>query len=1201
MTAPHGETWKTTDANEAVAAVAYRMSEIIAIYPITPSTPMAEYCDEWSSKSKPNLWGMTPEVVQMQSEGGVAGAVHGVAMGGALTTTFTASQGLLLMIPDMYKLAGELTPIVFHIAARAVATHALSIFGDHSDVMACRQTGFAMLCANNVQEAQDMAAISHAATILSRVPFMNFFDGFRTSHEINKIRTLDDDTLRALIDLSSIQEFYQRGLTPDHPTLRGTAQNPDTYFQGREAVNPYYPRCVTIVESLMKKFGSLTGREYKPFEYVGHSQAERVVVCMGSAAETLETVVEYLVGKGEKVGLLKVHLYRPFATKRFLEALPLTVRKIAVLDRTKEPGSSGEPLYMDIALALSKATNCDRASGPEGVQVIGGRYGLGSKEFSPGMAKAVLDSLKENELKDHFTIGIHDDVMGRSLDWDESFRVPMPGVHGALFFGLGSDGTVGANKNSIKIIGEQTPMFAQGYFVYDSKKSGSLTVSHLRFGPEKIRAPYLIAKADFVGCHQPAFLTRYPAMFQSAAPGAAVLVNYPCKAEDLWKHLPDYARKAVREKKLRLYHVDGNSVARQCGLGAHVNIVMQSAFFAISGILPKKEAIEQIKYSIRKTYGKKGEAVVKKNCDAIDASLAALSEVAVPVNDDSPAPPILASLPPTGNDFIDRVTMPLIEGRGEDLPVSAFPVDGSWPTGTSKYEKRSIATAIPVWNPDVCTQCNQCASICPHAVIRPLFVAAEALTNAPEGFKSVSFKGPGAQPGERFIIQVSPADCTGCRLCVSACPKGENVPEGQPRALSMTPVNDTLMAAESRNWNFFNTLPQPPVSRLAPTPRQLPFRKPLFEFSGACSGCGQTPYTRTLTQLFGDRLLLANATGCSSIYSGNLPTTPYTTDDFGRGPAWANSLFEDNAEFGFGLMLASQRRTATARAVLEKLRDKFPQDLVKDILESKQDSDVEIAAQRDRICTLRNLVSNMEGQDAWQLGIHMDYLVKKSVWVLGGDGWAYDIGFGGLDHVLASGRNIKIMVLDTEVYSNTGGQSSKATPTGAVAKFASSGKSTGKKDLGLIAMSYGNIYVAQIAIGANMAQAITAMREAESYDGPALIVAYGPCQAHGIDLSDSIKRQKLAIKTGYWMLYRFDPRRAEAGESAMVLDSPEPTSTVGEFMAGENRFNVLKTMNPERAEYLEKLAQKRALAKYAIYERMTHSADKTEPSGENWG
>ncbi len=1194
--------WKTLDANEAAASVAYRMSEVIAIYPITPSTPMAESCDEWSSKQMPNLWGQVPEVVQMQSEGGVAGAIHGVAMGGALTTTFTASQGLLLMIPNLYKLAGELTPIVVHVTARALATHALSIFGDHSDVMACRQTGVAMLVSNNVQEAHDMSAIAHAATLTSRLPFMHFFDGFRTSHEINKIQMISDDVLNELLDREALAEFHMRGLSPDKPSLRGTAQNPDTYFQGREVVNPYYKRCVGIVEELMEKFGAVTGRNYKPFEYEGHPEAERVIVIMGSGAETAATTALHLAEKGEKVGVLKVRLYRPFATRRFLDALPATVKKIAVLDRTKEPGSIGEPLYLDIVLALSKARSCSKASGPADVSIVGGRYGLGSKEFSPGMVKAVFDMLCEEEPQDHFVVGIRDDVMGRSLEWNESFRLPMPGVRAALFFGLGADGTVGANKNTIKIIGEQTPLFAQGYFVYDSKKSGSLTVSHLRFGPSEIRAPYLIAKANFVGCHQPAFLGRYPAMLDSLQPGGTLLVNYPCECGELWGRLPASVRKAIREKNIKLFHIDAGSVAKAQGLGAHINVIMQAAFFALSEVLPREEAIEQIMKAIKKTYGKKGESVVKKNCDAIDASLAALGEVTIPASDEGLtfAAEVLARSFCTSDKFINEVTLPLIQGKGEELPVSAFPIDGVWPTGTAKYEKREIASTIPIWNPEACTQCNQCATVCPHAVIRPLFVAEDKLEGAPGSFRSVAFKGPGAKAGEKYLLQVSPADCTGCRLCVAACPSGE-AKDASARALTMTPVTSELMAAESDNWDFFNTLPQPSVERLAPTPRLLPFRQPLFEFSGACSGCGQTPYVRTLTQLFGDRLLMANATGCSSIYGGNLPTTPYTSDQNGRGPAWANSLFEDNAEFGFGLMLAAEHRRSTALHCLKALRDKLPVSLVKDISEARQDSEVDFAAQRERVGALKELIANMDAPEAALLRLHADYLVNKSVWVMGGDGWAYDIGFGGLDHVLASGRNINILVLDTEVYSNTGGQSSKATPTGAVAKFAAAGKALGKKDLAMIAMSYGHCYVAQIAMGANPRQAIEALREAESYEGPSLVIGYGPCIAHGIDLSDSIKRQKLALETGYWTLFRFDPRRVAKGEPGMVLDSAEPSKEVAEFMAGENRFRILRASNPERADALTAMAQERAGAKYRKYEAMTRAESAAGEEDEGWG
>ncbi len=1199
MIARANEVWRTIDANEAAAAVAYRMSEVIAIYPITPSTPMAEVCDEWSAKRVPNLWGQVPEVVQMQSEGGVAGAIHGATMGGALATTFTASQGLLLMIPNLYKMAGELTPFVLHVTARSLATHALSIFGDHSDVMACRQTGVAMLASNNCQEAQDMAAIAHAATLITRLPFLHFFDGFRTSHEINKIQTVDDEVLRALLDPQALAGFHARGLTPDHPTVRGTAQNPDTYFQGREAVNPYYTRAGDVVEALMQRYGELTGRYYKPFEYEGHPEAERVVVMMGSGCETTATTALHLAAQGEKVGVLKVRLYRPFNTRRLLSALPASTRSIAVLDRTKEPGSIGEPLYLDIALALSKADSCPNATGPRNVTVVGGRYGLGSKEFSPGMAKAVFDLLKDGHPRDHFSIGIRDDVTGRSLDWDASFTLPAPGMSSALFFGLGSDGTVGANKNSIKIIGEETPLFAQGYFVYDSKKSGSLTVSHLRFGPEPIRAPYLVTQANFVGCHQPAFLRRHPAMMEAVAPGGTLLINAPGAASELWTFLPRNVRDTIRAKKLKVYHIDASAVARELGLGAHINVIMQAAFFAISDLFPRDEAIGYILASIKKTYGKKGDAVVAKNCAAVTESLKALHEVTVPApggaEAELPAPPVNGY---PCDDFINKVTLPLIQGRGDELPVSAFPVDGVYPTGTSKYEKRAIADSVPIWNPEACTQCNQCALVCPHAAIRPLFVPASALEGAPAGFRSTTWKGPGAQAGERYVLQVSPADCTGCRLCVAACPSG-GVEDPVRRALNMSTVDDSLMAAESANWDFFLGLPQPPRNRLGVTPRQLPFRKPLFEFSGACSGCGQTPYIRTLTQLFGDRLLVANATGCSSIYGGNLPTTPYTTDSDGRGPAWGNSLFEDNAEFGFGLMLAAERRRSTALDCLQRLAATLPGALVRDLSEARQESDADFDAQRRRVAALRELLPGIDAPEARQLEQHADYLVKKSTWVLGGDGWAYDIGFGGLDHVLASGRNINILVLDTEVYSNTGGQSSKSTPTGAVAKFAAAGKSLGKKDLAMIAMSYGHVYVAQVALGANDRQTIEALREAESYDGPSLVIAYGPCQAHGIDLSNSLQRQKLAIESGYWTLFRHDPRRAAMGQPAMLLDSMEPTRPVSDFMAGEGRFKVLHAANPERAEALAELAQSRSRQRYANYLRLSKAEE--EEADEGWG
>ncbi len=1166
--------WRTMDANEAVASVAYKMSELIAIYPITPSSPMAEHCDAWAANEKQNLFGGVPEIVEMQSEAGVAGAVHGSAMGGVLTTTFTASQGLLLMIPDLYKIAGELTPFVVHVAARALATHALSIFGDHSDVMACRGCGLAMLASANVQEAQDMAAIAHAATLRTRVPFMHFFDGFRTSHEINKIKTIPDSVQRALLDIRSLEEFRARGLTPDHPSLRGTAQNPDSFFQGREAANPYYGRCVDVVELLFESFAELTGRRYRPFEYEGAPDAENVIVIMGSGAETAAQTALHMKGKGAKTGVLKVRMYRPFDKRRFLEALPATTKRIAVLDRTKEPGSAGEPLYMDVVMALSGV--------PErGIRAVGGRYGLGSKEFDPAMVLAVFEALAAGKLPEGFTVGIRDDVTGLSIDWNRALVMPLKGVQSALFHGLGSDGTVGANKNTIKIIGEETPLFAQGYFVYDSKKSGGLTVSHLRFGPDPIRAPYLVREANFIGIHQPAFLASQPEIFDSAADGATILVNFAGGERALWSSLPDKARRTIRERKCSLYRIDATSVARENGMGRHINVVMQAAFFAISGILPADEALERIKAAIRKSYSSKGEEVVQKNCAAAEAGAKAAQLVRIPESDEGY---VLAEEPKrklTGNAFIDKVTIPLIEGRGDELPVSAFPVDGAWPTGTSRYEKRGIADFIPEWNPDACTQCNQCAQVCPHAAIRATFVPEAALAGAPESFRSVQYKGPGAQSGERFIIQVSPLDCTGCRLCVAACPRGD-MPEGKPSALKMLPLEPGRKEAEGAGWDFFEKLPQPPKERLAAQPRTLPMRKPLFEFSGACSGCGQTPYVRTLTQLFGDRLLMANATGCSSIYGGNLPTTPYTTDEEGRGPAWANSLFEDNAEFGYGLMLSTLRRRDHALRCLNRISDALPEDLVRELSEARQISDDEIYAARRAVERLRKLLPSLpEGPEVRTLMFDADYLVKKSVWVMGGDGWAYDIGFGGLDHVLASGRNIKVLVLDTEVYSNTGGQQSKSTPIGATARFATAGKGAGKKDLSGIAMQYPHVYVAQVCIGANQRQAIEALKEAESYEGPSLVIAYAPCQEHGVDLSESLDRQRLAVKTGYWNLFRRDPRREGTGEPVFKLDSAKPSLPVMEFMRGENRFRKIMQEEGARAARIMELAQEMVDQRYA--------------------
>jgi pyruvate-ferredoxin/flavodoxin oxidoreductase len=1175
MTEAKLQNWHTMDANEAVASVAYRMSELVAIYPITPSSPMAEHCDAWSAAGKPNLQGLVPEVIEMQSEGGVAGAVHGAAMGGSLVTTFTASQGLLLMIPDLYRIAGELTPFVLHVAARAIATNTLSIFAEHADVMACRQTGVAMLASANVQEAQDMAAVAHAATLSARLPFLHFFDGFRTSHEIGKVQTLSNADLKGLVNARDLAEFRARGLAPERPSARGTASNPDVFFQSREACNAYYNRCVAIVEQTFEKFGAATGRHYKPFEYEGHPEAEAVIVCMGSGAETVGSTVEYLARDVARVGVVKVRLYRPFDARRFVEALPKTVRTIAVLDRTKEPGAGGEPLYLDVVSALARS--------PERrICVVGGRYGLGSKEFEPCMAKAVFEMLAADELRQSFTVGIRDDVTGLSLPYDAAFHLPLPGVTRALFFGLGSDGTVGANKNTIKIIGEDTPLFAQGYFVYDSKKSGGLTVSHLRFGPEPIRAPYLIRNAEFIAVHQPVFLRQKPGIFSPAVKGATLLVNFHGDDEALWAHLSTEDRRTIREKNCTLYRIDASAVARENGMGRHINGVMQAAFFAVSGVLPQEEAMHHIQEAIRKTYGRKGDEVVQKNCAAALAAAAALVKVQIPAADAEKAPlpaPDLAD--GAASDFEKRVTIPLIQGLGDDLPVSALPADGVWPTGTSRHEKRAIADFIPEWNSAACTECNQCILVCPHAALRATFVPEEALTGAPEGMQSLPWKGPGAKPGEKYVLQVSPADCTGCRLCVAACPRGD-LPEGKPSALAMKPLDDERMSREGARWKFYAALPEPPKERLDPSVRTLPMRKPLFEFSGACSGCGQTPYVRTLTQLFGDRLVMANATGCSSIYGGNLPTTPYTKNAAGRGPAWANSLFEDNAEFGYGLMVSNLRRRDSARHFLGLCAEKLPKELVETLLATDQSTDAGVDKVREAIKVLRPLLEAMDGdENADALLQNADWLARRTIWTLGGDGWAYDIGYGGLDHVIASGRNVNILVMDTEVYSNTGGQQSKATPIGASARFAAGGKAIAKKDLTGIAMQYGSVYVAQICMGANPRQAIDALREAESYEGPSLVVAYAPCQEHGVELSLSLERQKVAIKTGYWSLFRFDPRRSGTGEALLKLDSPKPSLPVADFMHGENRFRKVLEEDSARAAQILAQAQANTDKRYA--------------------
>lgn len=1183
----------TLDANEAVARVAYQLSELISIYPITPSTSMAELCDEWAAAEKTNLWGEIPKVMQMQSEGGAAGTLHGTAMGGALSTTFTASQGLLLMIPILYKLAGELTPSVFHVSARAIATNSLSIFGDHSDVMACRQTGVAMLASNSVQEAQDMAAIAHAASLTTRLPFMHFFDGFRTSHEYNSLDTLPSSAINGLLDPDSLAEFYDRALSPDKPTVRGTAQNPDTYFQTREAVNSFVKKTPAIVQALMDKFALLTGREYKLFDYYGHPEAEQVIVMMGSGVETAAQTADYLnATTGSKYGVVAVRLYRPFFTHAFMHgALPQTAKSIAVLDRTKEPGSIGEPLYLDISLACRKASRCPNQCRSIDPVVVGGRYGLGSKEFTPAMAKSVFENLLQDRPQDHFTVGIRDDVTELSLEYEPDFTLEEGGTKSAMFFGLGSDGTVGANKNTIKIIGEATTLNTQAYFVYDSKKSGGLTTSHLRFGEQTIKAPYLIDTADFIGCHQPQFLGRVD-MLSSLKGGGKFLINASWPADQVWEHLPHEVQSTLIEKEAKLYTIDAYKVAASVGMGRRINTIMQVAFFALSDVIPTDEAIDHIKKAIEKTYGRKGPKIVEMNCAAVDAALAFLEPVEIPAEVTASPEPV-QWVPDEAPDFVQKVTARLLAGQGDLLPVSAFPVDGVWPTGTSQYEKRKIASEIPVWNAESCTQCNKCAMFCPHAAIRPAVYDKAALEFAPEGFDSADYKGPDAR-GKAYTLQVFPEDCTGCNACVELCPARDA--KGR-RAIEMTPI-DALFEKEKEKLAFFQSLPTHEIDDAKITAKNLPLRKPLFEFSGACSGCTQTPYIRSLTQLFGDRLLMANATGCSSIYGGNLPTTPYCANAQGQGPAWANSLFEDNAEFGLGLYLSAKHRTESARRLLEKCRDLIGSDAVDALLDDKETS-----AETKRALIV-NIKVRLEGEDSPEvkrLLQQIDYLVPKSTWIMGGDGWAYDIGFGGLDHVLASGENINILVLDTEVYSNTGGQSSKSTPTGAIAKFAAAGKTLPKKDLAQIAMSYGGIYVGQIALGANEQQAIEVIREAESFEGPSLILAYGPCLAHGIDLALGPDRQKAAVESGYWPIYRYDPRKAAEGLPTFRLDSFEPSVPVAEFMRKENRFRSLERSSPERAATLFAMAQEQVDTRWSRLEKLAAAGMDEDDDDDGWG
>jgi pyruvate-ferredoxin/flavodoxin oxidoreductase len=1162
------------DGNEATASVAYRLNEVIAIYPITPSSPMGEWADQWKEEGRRNIWGVVPTVIEMQSEGGAAGALHGALQAGALGTTFTASQGLLLMIPNMYKIAGELTPAVIHVAARTVATHALSIFGDHSDVMGARATGFAMLASNSVQEAQDFALIAQAATQESRIPFLHFFDGFRTSHEVNKVVPLSDDDLRALIDEKYVLDRRHRAMSPDRPVLRGTAQNPDVFFQARESINPVYLACPTITQDVMDRFAQRTGRKYRLFDYSGDPKAELVIVIMGSGAGAVEETVDRLMRDGEKVGVLKVRLFRPFAAEAFVEALPKSAISIAVLDRTKEPGSLGEPLYLDVLTALNESSSWERRS-----RVIGGRYGLSSKEFTPAMVNGIFDELKKAAPKNHFTIGICDDVAHTSLSYDPEFSTEDPQTVRALFYGLGSDGTVGANKNSIKIIGKGTDNYAQGYFVYDSKKAGSVTVSHLRFGPNPIRSSYLISKASFVACHQFQFLERMDVL-AAAEPRAIFLLNAPFSPDNVWDHLPRSVQQTIIEKKLKFYVIDAHSVAREAGMGTRINTVMQTCFFAISGVLPREQAIEAIKNAIRETYGKRGEAVVQKNFAGVDQALAHLHQVAVPDRATSGFD-ALAPVPEKAPQFVRGVLGVIIAGHGDGLPVSAFPVDGTFPTGTAKWEKRNIAQTIPVWDQELCIQCGKCVLVCPHAVIRAKVYDSSLLVNAPAGFKSAK---PRWRDFEqmRYTLQVSPEDCTSCRLCVEVCP-AKSKSETKHKAINME-AQAPLREAESKNWEFFVSLPEFNRERLSHAlVKDSQLLEPLFEFSGACSGCGETPYVKLLTQLFGDRLLIANATGCSSIYGANLPTTPYTTNASGRGPTWSNSLFEDNAEFGLGLRLAVDKQQEYARGLVMRLASEIGETLATDLLRTDQRSESGIEEQRARVAELKKKLGGSRLPAARELLAVADALVKKSIWLVGGDGWAYDIGFGGLDHVLASGQNVNVLVLDTEVYSNTGGQMSKSTPRGAVAKFAAGGKRTAKKDLAMEAISYGSVYVARVAMGGNDTHTIKAFLEAEAYDGPSLIIAYAHCVAHGYDMAFGLEQQKAAVNSGYWPLIRYNPALRLEGKNPFQLDSKEPKIPLSQYAYQEARYTMLAQSNPEAAKEVLRLAQDDVERQWRVY------------------
>ncbi len=1187
----------TIDGNEAAAYVAYQTNEVIAIYPITPSSNMGEWCDAWSAENKKNIWGEVPSVSELQSEGGASGSVHGALQTGAITTTFTASQGLLLMIPNMYKIAGELTSTVFHVSARSIAAQALSIFGDHSDVMSIRSTGFAMLASNSVQEVMDNALISQASTLEARIPFLHFFDGFRTSHEVMKIEQLTTEDIREMIDDDLVIEHRKRALSPDHPVLRGTAQNPDVYFQGRETVNKYYLACPEIVQKQMDKFAKITGRQYHLFDYFGAPDAEKIIVIMGSGSGAAEETVDYLISKEEKVGILKVRLYRPFSIDHFINALPKTTKVIAVLDRTKEPGSTGEPLYLDVVTSISEKFNSGTLpfSYPK---IIGGRYGLSSKEFTPAMVKAVFDEMKKENPKNHFTIGINDDVTFTSLEFDPTFSVESPETFRGKFYGLGADGTVGANKNSIKIIGEGTNFYAQGYFVYDSKKSGSTTISHLRFGPKEINSTYLVDKANFIACHQPNFLEKMD-ILEDGIEGATFLLNTIVPKENVWDSLPEKIQQHLIEKKMKFYVIDAYKVAGETGMGQRINTIMQTCFFAISKILPKDEAIEMIKKTIKKTYGAKGDRIVQMNFNAVDQTLANLFEIEVP-NSVSSSLQFLPAVPDNATEFVKNVLAPMISGKGDLLPVSKMPVDGTYPTATAQYEKRNIALEVPVFDPEICIQCNKCVAVCPHATIRAKIYDEKLLENAPSTFKHMKFKGKDYGEGLAYTIQVAVEDCTGCGICVDICP-AKNKKETKLKAINMMPQLP-LKEQERVNWDYFLTLPEVDRKLVATSAiKDSQFLQPLFEFSGACSGCGETPYVKLVSQLFGDRSVIANATGCSSIYGANLPTTPWAVNKDGRGPAWSNSLFEDNAEFGMGFRLAIDKHTLQAKNLLKKLSSDFGEKLVDDIINADQKDETGIYEQRERVKILNakipelmQTVTDGKLNELKHLQSLADYLVKKSVWIMGGDGWAYDIGYGGLDHVLASGKNVNILVLDTEVYSNTGGQMSKSTPRGAVAKFAAGGKPMAKKDLGLMAMSYGNVYVAKVAMGSSDAQTVKAFIEAEAYDGPSLIIAYSHCIAHGIDMAKGMQNQKAAVDSGHWQLYRYNPELQIEGKNPFKLESKGLKIPLKDYAYLETRYKMLTKSHPEEAAKLMEEAQKDVQDKWKFYEQMAALPAKEE-------